>query len=115
MTGKMPSKTRIILAFAVSLVADALEFPINGVVATGLFALPAEVADFILDSVVMLIISFLLGFHWVLLPSFLVELVPGIDMFPTWTGCVAWLVWHRKQQAKMAANPPLLDAPPPLP
>lgn len=111
----MPSRTRIVLAFAVSLVADALEFPINGVVATGLLALPAEVADFILDCVMMVITSFLLGFHWVLLPSFVLELVPGIDMFPTWTVCVAWLVWHRKQQAKMAANPPLPDAPPRLP
>jgi hypothetical protein len=112
MAGKMPSKTRIVLAFAVSLVADALQFPLNGVVATGLFALPGELADFVLDCVVMVITSLLLGFHWVLLPSLVVEMVPGIDLLPTWTGCVAWLVWHRKQQAKKVANPPLLDVPP---
>jgi hypothetical protein len=115
MAGKTPSKTRIVLALAVSVVADLLQFPINGAVATGLFALPGELADFILDSVVMVIMSLLLGFHWVLLPSFVLEMIPGVDMFPTWTGCVAWLIWHRKQQAKMAASPPLLDAPPRYP
>ena len=112
MTGKILSKTRIVLAFVVAVTADALQYPINGVIATGLLALPGELADFILDTIVMFITSFLLGFHWVLLPSFVVELVPGMDMLPTWTACVAWLVWHRKQQAKASATPP---PPPPRP
>jgi hypothetical protein len=52
----------------------------------------------------------LLGFHWVLLPSLFVEVIPGLDLFPTWTGCVAFLVWRRKkQQAQPPPFSPVVD------
>ena len=97
------SRTRILLAFAVSVVADALQFPINGAAATGILAIPGEAADMALDLVVMVITSGLLGFHRALLPSFVLELVPGLDLLPTWTGCVAFVVWRRKQAEARAA------------
>ena len=100
------TRTRIILAFAVSVVADVLQFPISAASATGLFAIPGEVADVMLDVVVMIITSALLGFHRALLPSFLLELVPGLDLLPTWTGCVAYVVWRRKQAEARAAPTP---------
>jgi hypothetical protein len=100
------TRTRIILAFAVSVIADVLQFPINAVSATGLLALPGEVADMMLDIVVMIITSALLGFHWALLPAFVLEAVPGLDLFPTWTGCVAFVVWRRKQAEAHAASIP---------
>jgi len=98
------TRTRIILAFAVSVIADVLQFPINAVSATGLLALPGEVADMMLDIVVMILTSALLGFHWALLPAFVLEAVPGLDLFPTWTGCVAFVVWRRKQAEAHAAS-----------
>jgi hypothetical protein len=103
---KMPkmTRTRILLAFAVSVIADVLQFPINAVSATGILAMPGEVADVALDLVVMVITSALLGFHWALLPSFLLEAVPGLDLIPTWTGCVAFVVWRRKQAEARAAS-----------
>ncbi len=100
------TRTRIILAFAVSVIADVLQFPINAVSATGLLALPGEVADIMLDIVVMIITSVLLGFHWALLPAFVLEAVPGLDLFPTWTGSVAFVVWRRKQAEAHAASIP---------
>jgi hypothetical protein len=30
----------------------------------------------------------LLGWHWAFLPTFAAELVPGLDLFPTWTAAV---------------------------
>ena len=54
--------------------------------------------DEILDAVAMVIISRLIGFHPLLLPTFLLEFVPFTDMLPTWTGCVALVVRARKQQ-----------------
>ena len=50
----------------------------------------------------------LLGFHWMLLPSLLMEIVPGLDLIPTWTGCVAFVVWQRKKQ--QAQSSPLRSA-----
>lgn len=107
------TRTRIILAFAVSVIADALQFPINAVSATGLLALPGEAADMVLDVVVMIITSALLGFHWALLPTFVLEAVPGLSLIPTWTGCVAFVVWRRKHAEARAPliQPPLIQPP----
>jgi hypothetical protein len=98
------TQNRIILAFAVAIVADVIQFPITAVTATGIFSIPGELADFVLDCFVMVATCFLLGFHWALLPSLFVELVPGLDLLPTWTACVAFVVWQRKKE--QAAPPP---------
>jgi hypothetical protein len=105
---KIPKITRmrIVLAFAVSVIADVLQFPISGATATGILAIPGEAADVALDVVVMVITSALLGFHTALLPSFVLELVRGLDLLPTWTGCVAFVVWRRKQAEARAAGIP---------
>ena len=114
------SRRRMFLAFAIAIVADALQFPITAATATGIFALPGEAADFALDCFVMILTSWLLGFHWVLLPSLIAELVPGLDLLPTWTGCVAFVVWQRQKEQKPQA-PAIVDVetvppqPPPLP
>ena len=89
---------RIIGAFAIAIIADLIQFPITAIEATGLFTIPGEFADFVVDCFVMGATTVLLGFHWMLLPSLLVELVPGLDLIPTWTGCVAFVVWQRKKQ-----------------
>jgi hypothetical protein len=96
---------RIILAFAVAIIADVIQFPITAVEATGLFSIPGELADFVLDCFVMVATCLLLGFHWALLPTLFVEIVPGLDLLPTWTACVAFVVWQRKKE--QAAPPPL--------
>lgn len=56
-------------------------------------------ADEILDVVAMLVISRLIGFHPLLLPTFVIEFVPVADLLPTWTGCVALVVALRRKQA----------------
>ena len=43
----------------------------------------------------------LLGFHPLLLPTFIVEFLPVTDLLPTWTGCVAVVVALRKRQQTM--------------
>ena len=108
------TKQKIALAFTVAVIADSIQFPITAATATGALAVPAEGADFALDCVVMVITSALLGFHWLFLPSLVFEMVPGFDLLPTWTGCVAYVVWRRKkEQAAVVVDvqevlPPLL-------
>jgi len=63
-------------------------------------------ADQALDIVAMVLTSRALGFHPLLLPTFVLEFLPVTDMLPTWTGCVAIVLALRKRQ------PPSI---PPLP
>ena len=44
--------------------------------------------DTALDVVVGAILIKLLGWHWAFLPTFAAELVPGLDLLPTWTAAV---------------------------
>lgn len=41
-----------------------------------------------LDLVVAAAMTSLIGWHWAFLPSFFAELVPGLDLIPTWTAAV---------------------------
>ena len=64
------------------------------------------VADEMLDVVAMVAISWLLGFHPLLLPTFLIELFPVADLLPTWTGCVGLVVAQRwRAQRRETAIP----------
>ena len=100
------SKQRIAAAIAVAIIADAIQFPITAATMTGVLAVPGESADLLIDSVMTVVTSSLLGFHWILLPSFVFEAIPGFDLFPTWTGCVAYVVWRRKKEQ---GAPPVVD------
>jgi hypothetical protein len=66
-----------------------------------------------LDVAAMYVISRLLGFHPLLLPTFVLEFVPFTDLLPTWTGCVALVIRVRRQQGLVSDAPadstPVID------
>ncbi len=98
------TRRRIYLAFAVAIVTDGLQLM------TGPFGF--VLFDQALDTIAMLLTSCLLGFHLVLLPTFVLELIPVLGWLPTWTGCVALLVSMRKrEQATLIATPPEISGP----
>jgi len=104
------TKERIKLAYAIAVIADLLEFPITGAEITILGAPGGEAAACLLDCIVMGAMTKILGFHWMFLPSFCVEVVPGLDLLPTWVGCVAFVVLQRKKdQAQAAPFPTAID------
>jgi hypothetical protein len=79
------------LAWAVAMAADAIQ-----IVAFPLFVEGAvSPANSVLDVIVGLILVRLLGWHWAFLPSLAAELIPGLDLFPTWTAAV-WYVTRRR-------------------
>jgi len=90
------TQKRIWFAVAVALLTDVVQF--------GLGPLGWVFADEGLDVMAMILISWALGFHMLLLPTFLVEFIPGPDMLPTWTGCTAVVIMLRK---KAQAQQPL--------
>jgi hypothetical protein len=91
------TRPRIILAVAVAVVADGLQFLLNGI---GWFG-----PDQVIDVMAMLLTCWLLGFHWLLLPTFALEFVPFADELPTWTACVAAVIVLRKREQR--SLPPL--------
>jgi hypothetical protein len=92
--------TRIVLAVAVAVTADSLQF----------FLGPAGWAfpDQVIDLLAMLLTAWAIGFHLLLLPTFLAELFPVVDMLPTWTACVIAVIALRKREQR-AVPPPLPD------
>jgi type III secretory pathway component EscV len=92
------SSSRAAAALAIAVFADLIQLPINALFFTGFLAVPSEIADLVVDTAAAVLITALLGFHWALLPSFVAELFPGLDLIPTWTGCVALVVWQRRRE-----------------
>src|ERR1051325_163562 len=80
-TVKSPEQRK---AWFVAILADAIQ-----IVGMPLFAEGGlSPLDTGLDVIVGAILIKLLGWHWAFLPTFAAELVPGLDLFPTWTAAV---------------------------
>ena len=60
-----------------------------------LFQLFAEGAISPLDSVLDLVVAFMLirlvGWHWAFLPTIVAEALPGADLFPRWTAALLFV------------------------
>ena len=89
------TRRKMVLAIALAAIADAIQFA--AVLIGGPFGWFFDIG---VDVIVMLIMFQLIGFHWLLLPTFALEFIPGVGMIPTWTGCVLWVVRlrHKQQQ-----------------
>jgi hypothetical protein len=62
-------------ALVVALLSDAVGF--------GAVLLPP--VQWMVDAVTAAVLFGVLGFRWPLLPALAVEVVPGLELFPTWT------------------------------
>lgn len=79
-----PPWSRMWTARVLAVAADALQILFLPLFGEG-FASPLNDA---LDLMVGLVLVWLVGWHWAFLPSFAAELVPGLDIFPSWTTAV---------------------------
>jgi hypothetical protein len=89
------------LAWLIAMAADAtqmLAFPLFA--AGGL-----SPADTILDLFVAAILIRLLGWHWAFLPTLVAELIPGLDLFPTWTAAVFYVTRQHVHYAEREILP----------
>jgi hypothetical protein len=92
----------MVSAFAVALVCDLLQLPVNFASLSGVFAIPGEGLDLVIDGIAFVATTALLGFHWVLLPTAALEAVPFADALPSWTLCVGYVVAKRRQAERTA-------------
>lgn len=90
------TRARIGWAIAIAVIADGVQFMAGPLGWVGF--------DQAVDVVAMIVTSLVLGFHPLLLPTFVVELVPLVDMLPTWTGCVGAVIFLRKRSHAAAPS-----------
>jgi len=86
------TRIRIGIALAVAVIADGSQFLIG--------PLGWAFADQVIDVVAMLLTTWVIGFHWLLLPTFVTEFIPVVDMLPTWTACTVAVIALRKRERK---------------
>jgi hypothetical protein len=94
------------LAYGVAVTVDVLQFALG--------PLGWAFADEILDVAAMLVMWRLIGFHPLLLPTFVLEVVPIADLLPLWTGCVALVIALRRRQQGFVQRTPGPPAPGPI-
>jgi hypothetical protein len=93
------TRNRVRAAWIIAVAADAIQlglFPVTGTLSTWI--------NKPLDVLVMLVLWRLLGWHWVLLPGFVVELVPYAELAPTWT-LAMWLATRGRSAEGSGARP----------
>jgi hypothetical protein len=89
---------RVRSAYTVAIVTDLLQLALGPLGWAGV--------DEVLDVLTAAVTWRLLGFHPLLLPTFMIEFLPITDMLPTWTACVALVVAARKAREE---DPPVID------
>jgi hypothetical protein len=90
------------LAWAVAIIADAVQILALPFFAEGALS-PLDIA---LDAGTALVLSRLLGWHWAFLPTLAAELVPGFDLFPTWTAAVYFVTRQQVRSSEPEILPP---------
>jgi hypothetical protein len=97
-----PNRIRVARLIAIS--ADLLQL--------GLFPLFAEgfvsPLNDILDVVVCILLTLLVGWHYAFLPSLVAEIVPMFDLVPTWTIAI-FLATRQKQTSPAPATTVVVD------
>lgn len=92
------TRLRVGVALGAAVLADAMQLLLGPV---GWF-----LADEIIDVGAMIATSLAIGLHPLLLPTFIVELLPVVDLWPTWTGCVIAVIALRRNDLQKPAGVP---------
>jgi hypothetical protein len=94
-------ETRVRAAWMIAVAADLLQIALMPLFVGGV----VSPANDVVDVVVAFLMWRLLGWHFAFLPTFLVELVPGVSLIPTWTAAV-WLATRGRRGAARGAPRP---------
>lgn len=94
---------RMACAVTVAVTADALQWLLAA------FGPLGFLLDEAIDVVAMILTIRAVGFHMLLLPTFVLEFIPLAGLLPTWTGCVMAVIALRKSEQRrshQSAAPP---------
>ncbi len=121
LAGPVLTRGRIAFAMSVAVITDGLQLVLGPLGWAGI--------DEALDVVAMILTTMAVGFHPLLLPTFVAEFIPVVDMLPSWTACTFTVVMLRRRaqvppppaqpavdiEATVTASEPGSPAPPRLP
>jgi hypothetical protein len=100
---KTISPTQIRIARYVAISADLLQIGLFPLFGEGFLSPLADA----LDVIVCVILTRLIGWHYSFLPSFLVEIMPVVDLVPTWT--IAVLLATRQKAVATSGTTQVYD------
>jgi hypothetical protein len=93
---------RVFAARAIAVAADVLQLAVFPAFSEG----GVSPLDTGLDVAVAALLTGLVGWHWAFLPSFAAEIVPLVDLVPTWTAAVFFATrGSRGKRAKPRPDP----------
>ncbi len=96
------------VAWFVAIAADAIQLALLPFFFEG----AASPFDAVLEVIVSVVLVWLLGWHPALLPALIAELLPGVDLVPSWTASVALVALTRKKVKEPAPAAPAVAPPP---
>ena len=74
-------RSRVLAARIVGVAADATQLALIPLFMAGI----VSPANDLIDVCVGIVLTRLVGWHWAFLPTFIAELVPFVDLVPSWT------------------------------
>lgn len=98
------NRSTVIGAFIIAMAADLIEAAFWFVFAEG-FASPL---NDVMDVMVGIVLTFMLGWHLAFLPSFMIKIVPVVDVAPTWTIAVLIATRGRWKSGTDPVPPPII-------
>ncbi len=98
------TREQIRTARMVAVVADLLQI----VLVPTFFPAAISPAVNVIDLVVAVVLLRTVGWHWAFLPTFIAELIPFVDLIPTWTAAVFLATRNQAPAAplKISVEPP---------
>ena len=103
-----PTHRRIWTARGLAVLADVVQIGLVPLFVEG----GLSVFDAVLDVLMAGILTRLVGWHWAFLPAFLAELVPGLDLVPSWTVAVLLATRGRAVSEPTVAEGRVIDVEP---
>ena len=98
---------KALIACGIAVMADLLQIAVFPLFAEG----AASPLDDALDFVVASVMTALLGWHWVFLPTAVAKLVPVVDLAPFWTGAVFFVIMGKERNPQAATVSPEITIP----
>jgi len=92
---------RILVARLIAIIADAVQIGFMPIFAGG----AASMVNDALDVAVGITMIVLVGWNWVFLPALVAELIPMVDLAPTWTIAVL-IATRRRGDPSVSARTP---------
>jgi hypothetical protein len=78
------TRGRVRAALGLAMIADVVQIGLVPLFGWGALFWPNDALDIVVAAALLM----LLGWHWAFLPSFVAEMVPALNLFPTWTTAV---------------------------